>query len=177
MACLATLSALAQGTVNFQNRIAGTLDAPVRNVDGTSLGAGYFAQLWGGASAGSLTAMGAVAQFISNPTTQLGTGYFVGGERTVTGITPAGGAAFIQVRAWYGGPTGAIQDWATALSSGVANGQSGVVNLTATGNPTSSPPGTPVNMIGLTGFSLVPEPGTYALLALGAGALFLRRRK
>jgi len=176
MACLAAVSAFAQGTVLFNNRITGTLDAPVRNVDGTLLGAGYFAQLWGGASAGSLTAITPVAQFITNPTTQAATGYFAGGERTITGIA-AGGAAVIQVRAWYGGPTGAIQDWATALSSGVAYGSSATVNLASTGNPATSPPGTPVNMIGLTGFSLVPEPGTYALLALGAGALFLRRRK
>jgi hypothetical protein len=32
-------------------------------------------------------------------------------------------------------------------------------------------------LTGLTSFSLVPEPSTYALLALGAAALFLRRRK
>jgi hypothetical protein len=38
-------------------------------------------------------------------------------------------------------------------------------------------PSLPANLVGLTSFSLVPEPSTYALLALGAAALFLRRRK
>lgn len=176
-ACLAVASAVAQGTVNFQNRIVSVgLDAPVRDADNSLLGAGFYAQLWAGADANSLAAVGSVIQFITNPTTQQGTGYFTGGERTIPGITP-GGAAVVQVRAWFGGAGGTVQTWQDALTAGVNYGMSPTLSLSATGNPTSQPPGTPVNLVGLQGFTLVPEPSTYLLLALGAGALLLRRRR
>jgi hypothetical protein len=61
------------------------------------------------------------------------------------------------------------------VAGGFKAGKSTAITVTTGG--AGSPPSLPANLVGLTSFSLVPEPSTYALLALGAAALFLRRRK
>jgi len=171
-ACIvATVGALAQGTVNFANKVtAAGIDAPVLNVDGTKLaGADYLAQLYAGTTAGSLSAVGTAVPFKVN-------GYFAGGPTVIPGI--AGGAtAILQVRAWAaaGGTT-----YEAALAAGKAAGMSTEFGV-ALGNPTAEPPTVPADLKGLTGFSLtaaaIPEPTTIALGALAAGALLLFRRK
>lgn len=177
-ACLAiAATAMGQGTVNFANRVTTAgINAPIYMPDGTTpAGSSIVAQLWAGTSADSLSPVGAAVTLINsggNPT-----GFFVGGSREIPGITPAGGAAFVQVRAWEA----TYSDYATAAATPNALvGQSAVLNLAATGNPTASPPGLPVNMLGLTSFNLttvIPEPATLALLGLGALGLLIRRRK
>lgn len=173
-ACIvATVGALAQGTVNFANKVtAAGIDAPVLNVDGTKLaGADYLAQLYAGTTAGSLSAVGTAVPFKIN-------GYFSGGKVEVPGI--AGGAtAILQVRAWAaaGGTT-----YEAAFAKGAASGKSTEFGV-ALGNPTAEPPTVPADLKGLTGFQLsggggpIPEPTTIALGALAAGALLLFRRK
>ena len=174
-ACLAiAATAMGQGTVNFANRVTTAgINAPIYMPDGTTpAGSSIVAQLWAGTSADSLSPVGAAVSLINsggNPT-----GFFVGGSREIPGITPAGGAAFVQVRAWEG----TFATYQEAAAAGGLTGASAVLNLAATGNPTASPPGLPVNMLGLTSFSLqVPEPATFALLGLGALGLLIRRRK
>jgi hypothetical protein len=167
----------AQGTVNFNNRVVGVVVAQIYDVDGTTglAGTGYTAQLFGGAqgtAADQLTALtpatdfrtGNAAGFINSP-----------GAVVVTGVA-GGGTATLQVRAWdnQGGTLTSFDD---AMAAGAAYGSSDPFDVAGLGDPSASPPTTPPNLVGLTSFSLVPEPSTYALLALGAGALFLRRRK
>jgi len=167
----ATIAAQAQGTVNFANRVPSSgIDAKVLGTDGTALsGAGFMAQLYVGANASSLSAVGSPVPF----RTGAAAGY-ISASTITTGIAP--GAASAAVRAWDAS-TGASYEAATV------KGSSAVLSIVLGG--AGSPPSLPGDLTGLTGFSLtgsapvgnVPEPSTIALGVIGAGALFLRRRK
>jgi len=176
IACLALcVGAFAQGTVNFNNSPAavGGTGAPVFDVDGTTrlAGTAYLAQLFAGVDANSLQPYGAALTF----RTGAGAGFFnttgVDTSRAITTVAP-GAVATIEVRAWEaaGGTT-----YDSAVAGGFKAGISSAITVTTGG--AGSPPSLPANLVGLTSFSLIPEPSTYALLALGAAALFLRRRK
>lgn len=155
LCALATLSAAAQGTVNFAN-VGGGVNAPVTGPGGP-LAAGFTAQLFAGPSADSLAAVGAPANFLAN-------GLFSGGVRTIDSVAP-GGTAFIRVDVTNG--------------DGSLTGSSNVFSVTTGGAGT--PPGPPASLQGLTAFSVggpaIPEPSTVALAVLGGAALLLRRRK
>jgi len=168
---LATASAMAQGTVNFRNKAtAAGVNAPVLDTaTGAPVTSAFMAQLYAGATETSLSPVGAAVNFLGTA------GLFSGGERRIEGI-PAGGAAWIQVKAWdsAGGSSFEAVD-GTKFKVGMST----VFKLDATANPLASPPGTPVDLVGLTSFSVavIPEPTTIALGALAAGALLLFRRK
>lgn len=170
------VSTYAQGTIDFRNRITGTLDVPVLAYGGaTRLGdANYVAQLWYSSTQnGSYAAVSGAASVFRTGT---GAGYWNAGTdstRTLTGI--AGGAtAWLMVRVWS---TAVAADYATALTTpGALHGESTPFSVATGGG--GIPPASPAAMIGLTSFALVPEPATIALGALGlAGLLFIRRRK
>jgi len=185
IACLALcVGAFAQGTVTFNNS-ANLLvglpgGAPVFDVDGTTrlAGATYVAQLWAGPDGASLQPWGDPSPF----RTGAGAGFWNPGTdstRAIGTVAP-GAVATIVVRAWEA----AGGTYTAAVASGLyKHGSSTQFTITTGGF--GSPPGAPaplgavVNNVysGLTSFSLVPEPSTYALLALGAAALALRRRK
>lgn len=158
IAALAATSAFAQGTVNFNNRVtAAGLDAAIFDVGGARLaGPDAYAQIYVGG-----TAVGTPVAF----RTGTGAGYFAGGNVAIPGV--AGGAsASIVVNAWKGAAT---------FEAASIKGSSAPINVTLGG--AGEPPSTPANLIGLTSFTLVPEPSVLALGALGAAALLLRRRK
>jgi len=167
----ATIAAQAQGTINFANRVSGSIDAKVLVTDGSALaGTGFLAQLYVGSSASSLAAVGSPVPF----RTGAAAGYVTSSVVT-TGL--AGGAtASVALRAWDAS-TGASYEAAKT------KGSSAVLSIVLGG--AGSPPSLPADLTGLTGFSLagsapvgnVPEPSTIALGVIGAGALFLRRRK
>jgi len=164
---MTAVGAYAQGTINFANAGAWG-SAPVRNLDGSMLsGSGFMAQLYAGASAASLAPVGTATAFLTGG----GAGFFNGGTVTIPTVAP-GATGFFQVRAWDIAK-GTTYDLAVASGSGY--GFSNTINVSTGGAGT--PPGTPGALVGLQGFSLVPEPSTMALLALGAGALLFRRRK
>lgn len=116
----------------------------------------------------------------------LGNGIFNNGGQPVTssGITPAGGIGWFQVRVWelaFGA------DYATAASRiGALVGTSNIIKVD-TGNPNiaGDQPGSILIGSALTGglkgfsvYPVVPEPTAIALGLLGLGSLlFLRRRK
>jgi hypothetical protein len=175
MSALLSLSAWAQGTVVFNNSpsTVGGTGAPVFDVDGTTrlAGTGFVAQLYAGPDAASLAPIGATLTF----RTGAGAGFLdtsTGASRTIG--TVAGGAnAVIEVRAWEA----SYANYDAAIAAGGKAGKSGQITIATGGG--GIPPAPPVNLVGLQSFSLsvVPEPGTLALVALGACALFLRRRK
>jgi len=168
------LSVLAQGTLLFQNRATAAtppIDAKIFNVGGTAAlgGTGFMAILYAGATATSLAAVGPAVPF----RTGAAAGYVdlsgdpTAGTRILPGVV-AGANAFAQVRAW---------DISSGATYDVASirGESAILNIPTGG--AGSPPGLPANLTGLQSFSLVPEPSTIALAALGAAFLILRRRK
>jgi len=172
-ACVAaTIGALAQGTVNFSNLpgAIGGAGAPIHDTDGTTglAGTAFFAQLYAGPDAGSLAPIGAAVNF----RTGAGAGFVTAADlsRAIATVAP-GATAQVQVRAWR------ASDGATYDAAVAAGGHYGFSNVftVATGG-SGTPPSLPANLVGLQSFSLIPEPSTIALGALGAAALLLRRR-
>lgn len=196
-------SVFAQGTIVFNNRVVGSVVAPVYAKDpanpsvqqigntangfpaGTTVyggaalaGTGYTAQLWGAAGAGA--AEGSLAAATGYSTAGFRTGAAAGLWTTSTdaAIIPGAGegsVATLQVRAWDN-QGGTITTWAAAQAAGVDSGKSALFNSQPLGG-VSAPP----NLVGLTSFSLtgtpVPEPSTFALAGLGAVALLIFRRR
>jgi hypothetical protein len=99
---------------------------------------------------------------------------FDGSDVVVPG-TPANSTANLTVRAW----ATSAGSFANAQSSGAAWGEGSFTSLPLGGqNPTPPPPAlTAPDLTNFQGFTMVPEPTTYALGALAVGALLLRRRK
>ncbi len=170
----AAVVAHAQGTVNFNNFVSGEVNARVSLQSSGAFLAGtqYGIQLYSGISGSSaltLTANGAVLNF----RTASGAGYLnpngTDTTRVIAGVTP-GSAATIQVRAWDL-TTGST--WETATIRGESN------LLTLNTGGAGNPPGLPANLVGLQAFSIapIPEPSTFALGALGVGALLMVRRR
>lgn len=183
--CLVTLAALlvaassfAQGTVNFNNRITGSVDARVLYAnagspipaDGT-----FVAQLYAAAPGGTLAAVGAPIPFRSTP--DAGKGYLnvtgVDTTRTIPGVAE-GGTAQVKVVAWASS-LGATYEAARARGLGGV-GESAVVASVNTGGGLT-PPGALVGLQGFTISTIVPEPSIAALGLLGAGLLLIRRKK
>jgi len=167
-AVLVSVSTFGQGTILFNNRITGQVDAPVQRQDGTGAGAGVNAQLFlvSGATFTALTpattfrsSSAAAAFYVTQPATPV----------TVPGIG-AGQQATIVMRAWEG-PVGSSYD--TAL----LKGESAPITISLGGVPNVGAPIPDAVLTGLQGFTLVPEPSTMALGLLGAAALLYRRRK
>jgi len=172
---VASVSAIGQGTVQFANLGVG-LNAPVTIdvVGGTKAAAGYMAQLVLDVG-GSLTPVGAAANFIGSGAP----GYFSGGVVTVSQVAPGASGTF-QVFAWDS-TAGSATSYAAALTAyngGLTHGGwSNPVTIPTGGAGT--PAGPPASLTGLQPWAvtIVPEPSTIALGILGVGALLLRRRK
>ncbi|MBU6399353.1 MAG: PEP-CTERM sorting domain-containing protein [Verrucomicrobia bacterium] len=167
---LAGAGAYAQGLVAFGN------SNPINDADGvTGLSAPFQAELYAGTSASSLTPI------TSSITPFIGGGFFFNANTvTVPGI--AGGAnAFLAIAVWN--PADGSTFEAASLKAGAHVG-SDLANpfqlaLGGAGTPPSAPAVIPSSVAGfnLSIVQAVPEPTTIALGLLGAGALFLRRRK
>jgi hypothetical protein len=163
-AVMVSVAAFAQGQITFNNRVAGVVDARVTFADGANagqgVGAGYTAQLFGGADANSLSALSPSTTFRTS--SAAAQGYVNGVVVDVPGIAP-GLKATIVMRVFD--------------SSSAQIGQSGPISITLGGGTLP-----PANLEGLQAFTvsagaIIPEPSTIALAALGVGALLLRRRK
>jgi hypothetical protein len=169
-------SASAQGVVVFKNFGVGSntgggnlTPVPlVFDTDGTTrlAGTGFTAELLGGAAADSMVSL--------TPTVGFGTGNFAGtfapsSSVPVPGVA-AGAVAFLQVRVWNN-QGGSITSYDNAL----IRNESVVFQVTLAD---ALAPSLPI-LAGMNSFALtvVPEPSVVALALLGAGALFLRRRK
>jgi hypothetical protein len=170
---LSGLMAFGQGTVLFNNRVSGVLDAPVFVGDlagAKADGSTYLGQLYAGPDAGSLSAVGTPVAFRIGA----GAGYISGGTVTIASVAP-GANAVIELRAWDA-TKGATYETAWAAAGGLYVGKSAAITI-ATGGA-GTPPSLPANLVGLQSFAIaVPEPSTIALGLLGAAALLIRRRK
>jgi len=176
-AVLVSVSTFGQGTIKFNNRLTGQVDAPV-TIAGTTTGfgsvAGAQAQLFlvtgTGASATYTplspattfrTTSAAAYPYVTEPATAV----------TVPGIA-AGQNATVVLRAWAGGA-------GYGDAGNTHRGQSAPLTLSLGGVPASGAPIADPPLAGLQGFSVavIPEPSTLALGLFGAAALLYRRRK
>jgi len=163
-AIMVSVAAFAQGQITFNNRVSGVVDARVTFLNGPDagqgVGAGYTAQLFGGPDGTAATALTALSPSTTFRTSSAAAqGYVNGVTVTVPGID-SGAKASIQMRVF------------DSANNNV--GQSAAITLTLGGGLA-----VPANLEGLQAFSVtvIPEPSTIALAALGIGALLLRRRK
>jgi hypothetical protein len=161
-------SALAQGTLNFQTKVTGSLDAPV-TYGGANANSAVMGQLYAAAPGGTLAAIGAPVPFRDAPAAAVG--YIIGG--TVDAGVAASSSVQVKLVAWAASQ-GAT--YAEALGKGTGGtGESGVITVITGGGLTP-----PANLVGLAGFgvsAIVPEPSVVALGLLGAGLLLIRRKK
>lgn len=195
MAC--AVSVMAQGKVTFNNRVVGTVVAPVYGVNpanptemlqgntatgtpaGTMVyagpaldGTGYSAQLFWGAGVGL-----GMEQLAPGPMTSFragaAAGFITAVDGTLTGST-IGSDLTLQLRAWDN-MGGTVMTWDEAVAQQVAHGWSKTFNHTAVGG--GSLPAK--NLVGLESFNIavVPEPSSLALLGLGAAAMLIFRRR
>jgi hypothetical protein len=198
-------SVFAQGTIVFNNRVVGSVVAPVYGVDpanstlqqsgntangfpvGTTtyggaalVGTGFTAQLWGAPGANAPVTALVPATGYSTAPFRTGPAAAAGLWQTSTDAAVIPGAAeatvaTLQVRAWDN-QGGTITTWAAAVTAGTSMGQSALFNSAPLGG-ISPPP----NLVGLLSFNLtgtaVPEPSTFALAGLGAVAMLAFRRR
>ena len=181
------LSSKAFGQTSFQFRnysSVNNIDAPVFNAEGAPLeGSNYLVELWGGATATSLTPaleLDSGATRLIIPFGQSGYFFSSAGFLSVPAETLGGGGwAWLEVRAWDA-RLGTTYEHVSALGIG-GYGESPLFYAHG-GNPLLALPEAPAPLVGLQSFSLrpvVPEPSTWALLALGGAAIgwALRRRQ
>jgi len=174
----AVAGAMAQGVVNFANRVTSVvpaLDSRVSDkASGALLGTEYVAGLYWGLTADSLNpalsnGTAITKGFTKSSSTGLGTGVFSTGMTAAIDGTQPGQSVFLAVVAWE---TAAGPDYAIAFGKG-KTGMSNVMQVTLGGglNP-------PTVLTDLKAFSVevVPEPTVLALGVLGGVAFLLRRR-
>ena len=166
---LASLSAAAQGTVNFHNRsLNNPTTGAIYNAPIIGYTVGATAQLFlvtGQAGSETYTPIPGLQTFRDPPNEA----YFPAGIVVSVPGVPAGTAGTrVVVRAWLG----------PGYDTAIARAQSNEIVLGALGGiPASGPPITPPNLDGLQAFVLFPEPSTLTLGLLGAAVLFFRRPK
>jgi len=179
----ASIGAFAQGTIAFDNQFntnvfagATSSGAVIDKATGLPETGNFNLQLWGGASAGSLSLIATLLQ--SDGSAASGTaigapGLWIdttGNSYIVNGV-PALGTGFFQVDAWIGSQA----DYGSALAAGnVPVGQSAVFQNATGGGAVSAP-----DLVGMPSFTvgIAPEPTTLALCGLGAASLLFFRRK
>lgn len=195
------VSAMAQGSVNFDNYVLPSADKPIYGPDPGSPTTSHSGQSSTGVPAGSTVYPGAllvgsqyVAELYFGPlgttdanvltmvtsstfTSTIGPGYWAEVDNVVLNGFQAGDKATLQVRVW---DTQSGSSFATATSKG----QSALFSSPTLGGTDSD--GNPVitgdtaRIGAFTSFNItsaVPEPSTFALAGLGAAALLIFRRR
>jgi len=179
----AALSAKANYDITFQTYdIAGDPGLTqhlVFDSDGTTklTGPTFLAQIYVGANAGSLAAIGSPVAFA--PSGGGADGYVDSSTFTVTDATlNAGSSAVYALRAWNASAGSSYEAASSVLGAHV--GSSAVNSITLGGTVPGTPPTLVVaapNSFANFQLHVVPEPSALALGLLGGAALFLRRRK
>lgn len=191
----------ADGTITYNNRIAGVLEAPVYGPEpgnpaleldgnepsgfpagvtiysGTRLrGEDYSAELWF-QPLGEPDFSPVPDALTTFRTSLAGAGFIIPlVDPEIPGVA-AGEQVTLQLRAWDN-QGGLVNDWATAELMNAQRGMSlsflsePLGGITVGGDPVSSP-----NLLGLRSFNIVPEPRSVGLLALGAAVWVLTKRR
>ncbi len=157
------IHAYGQGLVNFNNRVTREVDARVTFPDGSPVGVGFTAQLYGGPIGTSVDAL--VPLFPTTTfrlTSTQAMGYVIGVEVVFQGMQP-GTPATVQMRVFDGAT------WETS----VCRGESNPITVSLFGGN-----GTPTNLVGMQPFQVncIPEPGNGVLLVCGVAGLLAFRR-
>lgn len=177
---VSSVTAKADYQINFSTANGGTSN-PVFDVDGTTkLNNTFFGQLYTGANASSLVAIGSIVAFGTvggNPVSGA-EGFIINDTISVTSSSLFGGSSGVyQLRAWQGASTYELAQ----TTVGAKIGSSSVQTVTFGGVPSGGgAPLTPPDASLHGSFALtvvVPEPATIALGLFGAAGLFIRRRK
>ena len=186
--CSASSWACAQGSVNFANSSATAVYCDFVGPGGQRVPAGsyFMAELMYAPDGTPTDAFNSVAIRVGAPASFFLPGLFAGGGRTVQSITPSGGFGLFQVRVWETAYGSSYNDLVTRGLGGHA-GTSAILRVD-TGDPTTTPPGTTASLVsaGLTSFTIaglsggppcIPEPTTWAIMALAVGVFYLRSRR
>jgi len=149
-------------------------------------GTGFTATLWGGdaatvtgtADANNLVLIGTTVFRTTTSGNFAGTIIQPASPSAVPGVTDPAQRGTFQMRVWDN-KGGTILTWDQAITTaGVAFGSSDLFTVPFSLGGTAVPPNPPVNLQGLQSFQLtVPEPSVIALGVLGAGCLFMLRRR
>jgi hypothetical protein len=120
----------------------------------------------------------------ANAAIQPAAGLYAAGTRTTPATTPGGGFAWFQVRGWESA-FGTTYD--QAKNAGPINGRYSLLGTSniirvKTGDPVNNIPPGALTAFGLQSFFMlqlecIPEPASFAIAALGLGALLLFRRR
>lgn len=153
------ISSHSQGTIEF-----GTFKSEIRFSNGIGLGVGYTAGLFLAAGLTQTTTPLGITDFIP------GTGFLNPINVTVPGVPGRTLGTFV------------IRVWDTASGSfanaRITRGESAPFTVASLGGA-GEPPDLPASLDGSTyaGFTILPEPSTYALGIAGLGALAIMRRR
>lgn len=179
----AAITSYGQGTVVFANPGQNVKDSRNPSASGVNKSQFKVALYWlpdqvAEPTTADFDAAGPSAIAVTDPFLADGIFAHTGSVR-IEGITPAGGIAWMQVRAWE---TAFGTDYATASTVlGAMVGTSTPFRID-TGNPLTVPAGTAAGIVG-AGFKsfmvypVVPEPTAIGLGLLGFGSLLLLRRR
>lgn len=142
---------LNSGAVVFNNRITGVVDVRVILPDGTGAGAGWTAQLYGGAEGASLTPLFPTTTFRTSSAAAMG--YVNQVDVTVPGVKP-GTRATIVMRVFNG----------TSFETSPLRYESNPFTITLGGGTLP-----PASLVGLTSFKLVTDAKPFVERQLPAG--------
>lgn len=178
------VGAYAQGTIVLNNRVVGSVVAPIYGPEGNNpasttilqgndasgfpvgtqtytgttskpVGTGYTAQIWAGPLGTPDASLTAVAAGSTTFRTGAAAGFIVQPAADIAiPGVPGGGTAAMELRAWDN-RGGTITTWAQALADNtVLRGSSSLFNTLPLGDPNGTPPTTAPFMVGLTSFNL-----------------------
>lgn len=168
-----------RGNAPTGDRPAGTTDYLAAGMTLSVAGSGYRAQILGlnGANQpeASLIPMSGTTTF----RTGAGAGFLALATATLAGIPVDSPVATLQLAAWDNS-SGLYPTWAAAFPAWqaglIAAGTGAPLNVEAIGGGVNTPPNIPFTSFNIY-FIPIPEPGSFALLGLGAAALLIFRRR
>jgi hypothetical protein len=160
---------LAQGTIAFDNRVPGLVDARFVLADGSGMGEGWTAQLLGGPLNTSFNQLRPLFPTTSfNVSSAATMGYVIPVDVIVPGVRPGGQATIVMV-AFFG----ATFDLALPPCRSIS------IPITVTLGGDGFPSANLIGVLGVanTGLCIVPEPRNGFLLGVGCVFFLFRRRR